>query len=38
MDENPSEYTSYKLASDVIMAVAAVVEAKIDVFGSAGKA
>jgi len=37
MDENPSEYTSYKLANDVILAVAAVVENKIDVFGSAGK-
>ena len=37
MNENPNEYASYKLASDVIMAVAAVVEAKIDVFGSAGK-
>lgn len=38
LSENPEEYASYKLANDVIMAVAAVVEAKIDVFGSAGKA
>ena len=37
LSENPEEYTSYKLASDVILAVAAVVESKIDVFGSAGK-
>lgn len=37
MTEEPEEYASYKLTSDVIMAVAAVVEAKMDVFGSAGK-
>lgn len=37
MAENPNEYASYKLTDDVIMAVAAVVESKIDVFGSAGK-
>ena len=37
LSENPEEYASYKLSGDVIMAVAAVVEAKIDVFGSAGK-
>ena len=37
LSENPEEYASYKLASDVILAVAAVVENKIDVFGSAGK-
>ena len=37
MDENPNEYTYYKLTSDVVMAVAAVVEAKIEVFGSAGR-
>ncbi|MBI2327033.1 class II fructose-bisphosphate aldolase [Candidatus Curtissbacteria bacterium] len=35
--ENPNEYTYYKLASDIVMAVTAVVEGKIDVFGSAGK-
>jgi len=37
LSENPNEYASYKLSSDVIMAVAAVVEAKIDVFGSGNK-
>lgn len=37
MTEHPEEYAFYKLSADVIMAVAAVVEAKIDVFGSAGK-
>ena len=37
LSENPEEYASYKLSSDVIMAVAAVVEAKIDVFGSGNK-
>ena len=37
LSENPEEYASYKLSGDVIMAVAAVGEAKIDVFGSAGK-
>ncbi|OGD95102.1 hypothetical protein A3F02_03390 [Candidatus Curtissbacteria bacterium RIFCSPHIGHO2_12_FULL_38_9b] len=35
--ENPNEITYYKMIPDIIMAVAAVVEAKIDVFGSAGK-
>ena len=37
MTEEPEEYASYKLTDDVILAVAAVVEAKIDVFGSGGK-
>lgn len=37
MDESPDEYTSYKLTSNVILAVAAVIESKIDVFGSSGK-
>ena len=38
LGENPNEYAMYKLMPDVILAVAAVVEAKIEVFGSAGKA
>ncbi|OGD88173.1 hypothetical protein A3J17_04945 [Candidatus Curtissbacteria bacterium RIFCSPLOWO2_02_FULL_40_11] len=37
LGENPKEYKVYKLTPDVIMAVASVVENKIDVFGSAGK-
>ena len=37
LSENPEEYASYKISSDVIMAVAAVVENKIDVFGSSGR-
>ncbi len=37
MSENPEEEVSYKLAPDIIRAVAAVVEGKIEVFGSAGK-
>ena len=37
MAENPDEYAMYKLVPDVILAVAAVVEAKIEVFGSAGR-
>ena len=36
--ERPDEYKIYDLMPDVICAVAAVVENKIDVFGSAGKA
>lgn len=36
--EMPDEYKIYDLVPDVIAAVAAVVEDKIDVFGSAGKA
>ena len=35
--ENPDEYTYYKLVPDVVMTVAAVVEAKFDVFGSANR-
>ncbi|MEX2028410.1 MAG: class II fructose-bisphosphate aldolase, partial [Candidatus Curtissbacteria bacterium] len=35
--ENPAEKASYKLAPDIIRAVAAVVEGKIEVFGSEGK-
>src|SRR3990167_8295660 len=38
LGENPKEYKIYDLSPDVIMAVASVVENKIDVFGSAGKA
>ncbi|MDO8486757.1 MAG: class II fructose-bisphosphate aldolase [Candidatus Curtissbacteria bacterium] len=38
LSENPGERVSYKLASDITGAVAAVVEGKIEVFGSAGKA
>lgn len=37
LGENPKEYKVYDLSSDVIMAVASVVENKIDVFGSANK-
>lgn len=37
ISENPNEYTYYKLTPDIVMSVAAVVEGKIDVFGSAGK-
>ena len=35
--EEPRQYTYYKMANDLIGAVAAVVEGKIDVFGSGGK-
>lgn len=35
--ENPQESTYYKLTPDIVEAVMAVVEGKIDVFGSAGK-
>lgn len=35
--ENPEEYAMYKFSQDVVMAVAAVVEGKINVFGSNGK-
>ena len=38
MSENPDEYAYYKMTPDMVMAVAAVVEAKIEVFGSVGKA
>ena len=38
LGENPKEYKIYDLSPDVIMAVASVVENKIDVFVSAGKA
>ena len=37
LGENPGEYAMHKLMPDVILAVAAVVEAKIEVFGSVGK-
>lgn len=37
LGENPDEYAYYKLTPDMVNAVAAVVEGKIDVFGSAGK-
>lgn len=36
--ENPDQSTYYKLTPDIVGAVMAVVEGKIDVFGSAGKA
>ncbi|MCR4324063.1 MAG: class II fructose-bisphosphate aldolase [Candidatus Curtissbacteria bacterium] len=36
-EENPKEYAYYNLTPDVILAIAAVVEAKIDVFGSANR-
>ena len=38
LSENPKEYKIYDLTADIVLAVAAVVENKIDVFGSAGKA
>lgn len=38
MGEDPDNITYYKMTPDIIGAVAAVVEAKIDIFGSAGKA
>lgn len=38
LGENPDEYKIYDLMPDVIRAVAAVVEDKIDVFGSSNKA
>lgn len=38
MGEDPDNVTYYKMTPDIISAVAAVVESKIDVFGSAGKA
>ena len=37
LGENPNEYAYYKMTPDMVMAVAAVVEAKIEVFGSAGR-
>ena len=38
LGENPNEYTYYKLTPDIIESVMAVVEGKIEVFGSGGKA
>lgn len=38
LGEDPENVTYYKMTPDIINAVAAVVESKIDVFGSAGKA
>ena len=38
LGEEPKEYKVYEYSEDVVLAVAAVVEDKIDVFGSAGKA
>ena len=38
LKENPDEFAVIKLMDEVIGAVQAVVEAKIDAFGSAGKA
>lgn len=37
LGEYPDEYAYYKLTDDMVLAVAAVVESKIEVFGSAGK-
>lgn len=37
LTDQPNEYTMYKLMPEVILAVAAVVEAKIEVFGSSNK-
>lgn len=38
VSEEPRQYTYYKIADDLVGAVAAVVEGKIEVFGSGGKA
>lgn len=38
VNEQPRQYTYYKMAGDVALAVAAVVEGKIEIFGSEGKA
>lgn len=38
LGENPNQYAYYKLTPDIINSVVAVVEGKIDVFGSGGKA
>ena len=38
MGETPDEYAYYKMTPDMVEAVMAVVEGKIDVFGSGGKA
>lgn len=38
INEQPRQYTYYKMAGDITNSVAAVVEGKIDVFGSGGKA
>ncbi len=38
LGESPNEYKIYSFSNEIAMAVAAVVENKIDVFGSAGKA
>ena len=38
LDENPTEYAVIKLMDQVIAAVQLVVESKIDMFNSAGKA
>lgn len=38
LGENPNEYKIYSFSTEIAMAVSAVVENKIDVFGSAGKA
>ncbi len=38
LGERPKEYKFYELTDDIVMPVVAVVEDKIDVFGSAGKA
>ena len=38
LGENPKEYKVYSFSPEIVLAVSAVVENKIDVFGSAGKA
>lgn len=38
LGETPNEYKVYEIADDVVLAVASVVEGKIDIFGSEGKA
>ncbi len=37
MAENPQEYAVYKIMPEVILAVSAVIEAKIEILGSAGR-
>lgn len=37
VNEQPKQYTYYKMTEDIVNSVAAVVEGKIDVFGSGGK-
>ena len=38
LDEEPNEYKVYKWTDEIVLAIVAVVEAKIEIFGSIGKA